>query len=116
MSRSILFIILLLPSIVLADDYISPRETSDRIVKLETRVDLKFEELEKNISLAKQNLDYRLQGMNEFQKRMDKLEGTFATKEEVQSNSRLIYIGIGILFAFQIAIQVVGMRKYSKEK
>jgi len=99
-------------------------DISNRMVRLETKVCLKFEEMEKALVLArdqiergrvenKESLDYRLEGMNQFQKRMDKLEGTFATKTEVANvydkvkaditaNSRLIYIGVGALLAFQI--------------
>ena len=101
-------LVLLLPSLVFAgDDYISPRETSDRLVSLETKIDLKFDEIEKNLALAKYNLDYRLQGMNEFQKRMDKLEGTFATKSEVATNSKLIYMGVGLILALQVVLQFI---------
>ena len=114
-NRIMLVLLVLLPSLVFAgDDYISPRETSDRLVRLETKVELKFDAIEKNLTLAKYNLDYRLQGMNEFQKRMDKLEGTFATKAEVATNSKLIYIGVGLILALQVAVQF--MRKDKRGK
>lgn len=70
-----------------------------RIVRLETKVCLKFEEMEKatvlareqiekDKILARQQLDHRLEGMNEFQRRMDKLEGTFVTKPDLDSAIR----------------------------
>ena len=107
--------------------YISAAENLARLVRLETKVCLKFEELEKSIVLAREQVshnrdlarnqvEYRLQGMNEFQKRMNKLEETFAVKENVgkdiddlkdriNSNAKLLYIGIGVVLTLQIVFK-----------
>jgi len=64
------------------------------------------------LKTTREQMEHRLAGMNEFQKRMDKLEGTFATKTELTNAadtakkgldniSRLVYIGFGILLAVQ---------------
>jgi CHASE3 domain sensor protein len=105
------------------EEYISQKDTLSRLVRLETKVCLKFEEMEKAIvlareqierdkELAKNDLDRRLASMNEFQKRMDKLEGTFATKDyvndtiasinlRINSVEKLVFIGVGILISLQ---------------
>jgi hypothetical protein len=68
-----------------------------------------------SIDLARTQMDHRLQGMNEFQKRMDKLEGTFATKTELRTVEKLVYIGVGIVLTIQfittIIIAVFGLAK-----
>ena len=94
------------------------KNTIDRLARLETCVNLKFVELDKALTLArdlarderentKVELDRRLEGMNQFQKRMDRLEGTFATQKELQALSKIIYIGIGIVLAIQFLFGVV---------
>ena len=80
------------------------RDTLERLVRLEASTYVKFVEIEKAINLAREGIDYRLNGMNEFQKRMDKLEGTFATKDNVHVLSKLVYVGLGIVLAVQLLI------------
>ena len=103
------------------DKYISDRETLERLVRLETKVHMKFESLEQALMLARQTvksdrderkieLDRRLEGMNQFQKRMDKLEGTFATRSELAAVSKLLYIGLGIVAAFQFFMQYLWVK------
>lgn len=98
--------------------YISGRETLERLVRLETRTDLKFDVMEQALVLAREQiqrdkdlatvtLNHRLEGMNEFQKRMDRLEGTFATKEELTVVQRYVWIGIGILLSVEILLKFV---------
>ena len=93
-------------------------EILSRLVRLETKVCLKFEEWDKNIILARQNtekerkeakeaLDVRLASMNEFQRRMDRLEGTFATKEALARVEKLVYIGFGIVIALEMVLRVL---------
>ena len=93
------------------------RETFERLVRLESSTNVKFVELDKSIALARQGIDYRLAGMNEFQKRMDKLEGTFVTREQLEASykvfnaqisylSKLVYIGVGILFTLQVVFHI----------
>lgn len=100
----------------------------ERLVKLETAVGLQFTEMEKALILAREQierdkrdaantLNHRLEGMNEFQKRMDKLEGTFITEKtceqrqkeidrRVSINSRLIYIAVGIFLMLEFLIRL----------
>lgn len=59
------------------------------------------------INLAREQIDHRLTGMNEFQKRMDRLENTFATRPELKSIERLIYIGVGIALTAQVLIRFI---------
>ena len=66
------------------DEYMSGRETLERLVTLERDTDNKFEAMEKALDLARDMLDKRLAGMNEFQKRIDRLEGTLATKDALE--------------------------------
>jgi hypothetical protein len=47
--------------------------------------------------------------MNEFRRQMDRQEGTFAKKEsvdkEIDSIKRLLYIGVGLVLAFEILLR-----------
>ena len=105
------------------------KDIAERLARLEEKTSLKFAEMEKALVLArelvdkeridtKSTLEYRLAGMNEFQKRMDKLEGTFVTKEnltiykdqtakDIANISRLVYIGIGVVMAIQFLFRYV---------
>ena len=56
------------------------------------------------LDLARAQIDHRLEGMNAFQKRMDRLENTFATKDDLASVARLVYVGVGIVLTFQVFI------------
>ena len=86
-------------------DYISARETLERLVRLEETVRHKFEEHERALVLARNALDSRLEGMNQFQKRIDRLENTFATKTELNIVQRYIYIAIGILITAEVMLK-----------
>ncbi len=59
------------------------------------------------LEITRQQMDHRLEGMNQFQKRMDKLEGTFATKDQLAQVAKLVYIGVGIVVAIQIISKFV---------
>ena len=73
-------------------------------------------EVEKTqLEVTRQQMERRLALMNEYQK-LDKLEGTFATKIDIvnvkdsfdkdfKSISRLVYIGVGIAVALQVLIK-----------
>lgn len=74
----------------------------------------KFRASQIALDLASSQMDKRLEGMNEFQKRMDRLEGTFATKAELKGLEKLVYVGIGILVAVQFIIAVFGVRIFGK--
>ena len=80
--------------------------TLERLVRLEEHVAVRFKELDKALELARHGIEYRLAGMNEFQKRMDKLEGTFATKDALNSVSKLIYVGLGVVVTIQFIVYV----------
>ena len=62
---------------------------------------------EKALAVAKTEVDRRLAGMNNFQSRIDRQENLFATKVEVQSLMRLIWIGVGIFLAIEIGVNVL---------
>ena len=97
------------------DNFSSSQDTLSRLVRLETKVHLKFEEIDKAIVLArdmaekekmstKADLDYRLAGMNEFRETLRDQAGTFATKEAVSRLERLVSIGIGVVMAVQFIL------------
>ena len=79
------------------------REIVERITRLEERADAVREQL----VLSREQMEYRLKGMNEFQKRMDRLEGTFATKNELSKVEKLVWIGIGIVLTIQMVIRLL---------
>ena len=89
------------------------------VAKLCAKYELRFQEIDKALVLARElsekdkvyardRMEVRLVGMNEFQKRMDRLEGTFATKEtmnqKLDAHSKIIYMAIGALAAIQVII------------
>lgn len=99
-------------------EYISDfeREILERLVRLETSVELGFkstdkalilarESLDKDRILAKADLDRHLESLNASGKKIERLEGTFATKEDVakefKSVNRIIYLAVGIFIAFE---------------
>jgi len=43
----------------------------------------KLEEQERSLTLARQSLEKRLEGMNEFRAQLQKQEGTFVTRKEL---------------------------------
>jgi hypothetical protein len=92
--------------------------------------DGKFEELEKRIDLmntanktalevADRELERRLEGMNEFRAQLTRQASQFLTQDvhkkdmelitgKVESNTKLLYIGLGILAALQFVFKFVG--------
>jgi len=62
---------------------------------------------EKALEVAKREVDRRLEGMNNFQHRIDRLENTFATKIELRALQNLVYIGVGIFTALQLFFRFV---------
>jgi hypothetical protein len=80
-----------------AENYISGTDTLERLARLETKVHLKFAELDKAIILAANNVEkeknytreqnadhFKL--VNNFQARMDKMSEAFAVKHDVHSD------------------------------
>ena len=104
------------------EEFISNRDTLSRLVRLETKVCLKFEEMEKALVIAREavgkemekataSLNTRLEGMNEFRRQIDKAEGTFAKKETVEKEldaiKRLLYIGLGAVAAIEALLRFI---------
>jgi hypothetical protein len=107
------------------------RDTLQRLVKVETYINLKFAEQDNALKLARENDDLhrreekaaneiRLGNMNGFRERIDRLEGTLATRDFVNAKNelfntrlagltRLVYIGLGIVLALQ-AVLVVAVK------
>jgi hypothetical protein len=59
------------------------------------------------IRVAGEVVDKHFIIINNFQQRMERLESTFATRAEVQQLFKFVYIGIGVLLAFQAVIKFV---------
>lgn len=104
------------------EEYVSQRDTLSRLVRLETKVCLKFEELDKALVLAREStakeldrastaMNTRLEGMNEFREQMNKQEATYAKKETVNKElddiKKLLYMGIGIVIALQFVFSLL---------
>ena len=90
-------------------DLVYNKETLERLVRLEEHVKVRFKELDKALNIAREGIDYRLAGMNEFQKRMDRLESTFATKDSLNALTKIVYIGLGIVLGIQ-AVVVIALK------
>lgn len=80
--KNLMLLLLLIPAIVLADskDYISLREVSDRLTRLETIIDLKFQEMDKALVLKTIEIDRRLQGLNELRNDVVKDRDQFVSR------------------------------------
>lgn len=100
------------------------KEVVERLARLETKVHLKFAELDKSINLAaavareekintREQIAEHFRVVNNFQSRIDALTASFKTRdsceesknridEKVSANTKLIYTGVGILMALQI--------------
>ena len=114
------------------------RDYLARLVRLETKVCLKFEEMEKATvlareqiemqrTIAKNDLDVRLEGMNQFRQQINRMEGSLVTKDSltnelksvreytngetrtlgarIDSLSKLVYMGLGIVIALQLVFK-----------
>ncbi len=86
------------------------------ITEQDDRNAIRFESMEKALVLARELaqadkelaraiLEHRLESMNAFQRRMDKLEGTFATKDQLESLNKLLYVGVGIVITLQFVFR-----------
>jgi len=95
---------------------------AERLASLETKVHLKFDELDKalvlaamlakddRVNAAKQVHDH-FEVINQFQKRMDKMADTFATREWVIERldpiRKLIYLGTALAVAVGFVLRFV---------
>lgn len=85
------------------DDEVVNVKICSRLFRLEAVVEERKEALklardiaDKDLQLARQQIDHRLEGHNEWQKRWDKREAILATKEDVNSAVRVL---LGIILA-----------------
>jgi glucose-6-phosphate isomerase len=96
--------------------------TIERLTRLETKVHLKFEELDRALVLAAANVEkekilardqtrLHFDEVNQFQKRMDKMAAMFATREwvidKLEQVNKLIYIGVGLAIAIGFVLKFV---------
>lgn len=86
---------------------------TERLAKLEASVEHRFEGF-KSIHQINENhrqeikdaMEYRLAGMNEFQKRIDRLENTLASKASLETLQRIVYVGLGVLLSAQFIVLI----------
>jgi hypothetical protein len=119
-----LFAFIIFPSLSLTTSYndglLTHTAIVERIARLETRMDLKFEELDKALVLARElvetervlakgQTDVHFKAVNESQARMDKMSATFATKEwaeeRLSSLEKLVYIGLGMVLLLEALLK-----------
>ncbi len=82
-----------------------------------SRIESKIIEQERALIIAREQLNIRLEGMNEFRRQIDKAEGLYATKKELDAISRMVYMGLGGLLILQIVIPLMYFReKINKQK
>jgi CHASE3 domain sensor protein len=100
----------------------SQTDLIERLATLETRVCLKFEDLDKALVLARQLAEEEkrltreqtarhFDDVNNFQKRMDRMSDALATKEwvteKIDALSKLVYIGVGIVLVLEVVFRVI---------
>ena len=114
---------------------ITEKEIIERLVSLETEFRVRLstnrealvlarEILEKELELARHQMDDKLEHHNQWQKRWDKNEGLLATKEElaekiqiieekslsrVRALERLVYIGVGLAIAVSYFLKFINI-------
>ena len=103
-------------------DHICREELKVRITTVEVLLNAKILEMEKALTLARETADrekiqrseelnHRLDKMNEYQKRMDKLEGTFVSKEffdmQFEPVRKFVYIGVGIMLVVNAVVYLL---------
>ena len=87
-------------------------------VSLKEFITDKFQTLEKNTDTARQSMEKRLEGMNEFRQQLKDQNATFITKEDYDSKQqilntkiealeKIVYIGLGLCLALEIALKVI---------
>ena len=85
---------------------------------LEQKMNITHLKNDEALRSAKDEMNRRLEGMNEFRKQLEKQTVTFLSREEYEAKhqlinhkieglSKMVYIGVGILIVVQIAIGVV---------
>ncbi len=93
-------------------------ELTERLARVEERclvthrkddqaLHLARELLSKDVAYARDVIDRRLEGMNQFQKRMDRLENTFATKDQLDTIRKFVYIGLGGVLALELVLRFI---------
>ena len=105
-----------------SEGYISGDDNLERLAKLETKVCLKFAELDKALVLAaektkeekiytRDQIADHFKLVNNFQSRIDKMVESFATKEDMNNKFtqmyRLLWIGIGIVMATEVFMRFI---------
>ena len=88
------------------------------ITHLEQKMNITNSKNDEALRSAKDEMNRRLEGMNEFRNQLEKQAGTFISRDEytaaeklvnakIDSISKMVYIGVGILIVVQIAIGIV---------
>jgi len=83
-----------------------------RINDLKNYIDTKFENLEKANNLARENLDTRLESMNEFRNSMKDQASTYITRKEIEAITereqiKTRWVVTEILIIFGIVLSVI---------
>ena len=88
------------------------------ITHLEQKMNITHIKNDEALRSAKDEMNRRLESMNEFRNQLEKQANTFISRDEyepkhelvnqkVDSISKMVYIGVGILIVVQIAIGLV---------
>jgi len=106
-------------------------DLNNRLTKLETYVNLKFQEHERALVLARESLARerettalaltgKLETMNQFREQINKTEATYAKKDAVEERfsalERLIYTGVGFVLSIQFFIALFFKRERKNNK
>lgn len=78
----------------------------ERINHLEEKFALQFRLNQLAIDKAESKMDQKMEGINEWRAQNKDERSMFASKEQVDGNTRLIYIGLGIVVTLQFIIGI----------
>lgn len=82
-----------------------------RIDHLDEKVELQFKLNQLAVNKAESKMDIRLDGFNEWRQQNKDERSIYATKQEVMSLSRLVYIGFGIILAVEALLKFIPQLK-----
>jgi len=74
-------------------------------ISLKEYVDVRFRAIETSTDLARQNVEIRLNGMNEWRHIVEDQSNKFVTRKEFEDIKRLVYMGLGIAVALEVLLK-----------
>jgi CRISPR/Cas system CMR subunit Cmr6 (Cas7 group RAMP superfamily) len=92
--------------------YTLKEKMEDDMKAMDERHLIIIEKDEKSVATAKESMEHRMEGMNEFRQQLGDQAKTFVSKAElkiiendIKTLTRLVYIGVGLCVAIEIGLR-----------